>query len=102
MNSPPASLVMADTIEASAFEIERPISSDRPDTRTTESANAISIHILTESRIAASACFGLLVAPLDAFAISTIRGSNPRNVFIMLASYSAICLAVSAQAANSF
>ena len=51
--SPPASPVMADTIDASAFEIERPISSDRAETRTTESANAISIHVLTESRIAA-------------------------------------------------
>ena len=77
LNSPPASPVMADTIEASAFEIERPISSDRPDTRTTESANAISIHVLTESRVAASACFGFLVEPLDAFCDFDHQGFKP-------------------------
>ena len=46
---------MADTIEASAFEIERPIKSDRPHTRITDNANAISIHVLTASRVDASA-----------------------------------------------
>ena len=57
---------MADTIEASAFEIERPIRSDRPHTRTTDNANAISIHVLTASRVDASAASASLVEPLDA------------------------------------
>ena len=39
----------------SAFEIERPINNDRPHTRTTDNANAISIHVLTASRVDASA-----------------------------------------------
>ena len=102
MNSPPASLVMAETIDASAFEIERPISSDRPHTRTTESANAISIHILTESRIAASACFGLLVAPLDAFCDLDHQGFEPAKRLHHVGVVLCDLLAVSAQAANSF
>ena len=45
LTSPPASRVMAETIEASAFEIERPINSDNPHTRMTAMANAISIQV---------------------------------------------------------
>ena len=52
-----------------------------------ENANAISIHILTESRVAASARFGLACSSRSTpCAISTITGSKPRNVFIMPAS----------------
>ena len=45
---------MADTIAASALEIDRPIRSESPNTRMTADPNAINIHFSTEARVAAS------------------------------------------------
>ncbi len=45
---------MEETIDASALEIERPISSESPNTRIIAAPNAISIQVATELRVAAS------------------------------------------------
>ncbi len=100
-SSPRASRVIAPTMPASAFEIERPRRKPTAASTTTAMAKATIIHMRTASRVAASATSACLYRPSTVLRTSTIPGSSSRNVFIMLASRAALCCAVSAHAANS-
>lgn len=100
-SSPRASRVIAATMAASAFEIERPSRKPTAASTTTVMPKVTAIHSRTASRVAASAASACLYWASTAARISAMTGSISRNVFIMLASSAPLCCAVSAHAANS-
>ena len=66
---------MADTIEASALEIDRPIRNESPNTRMTADPNAINIHFPTEARVAASPASAVVYSRSTLCSTSAITGS---------------------------